>query len=74
MAACAAAISAPGAAVSNPANGVTVQPASAPGSGNSVITTSTSGATTVAIALAYAGPLANTSPGVVTPRMWRSLP
>ena len=30
--------------------------------------------TVAAIALPYAGPLANTSPGVSTPRMWRSLP
>ena len=37
-------------------------------------TTGVSPGTTAAIALPYAGPLANTSPGVSMPRMWRSLP
>ena len=68
--ACAASTAAVGSVASSSANDVVARPSIAP----SVSTTGVSAGTTAAIALAYAGPLANTRPGVSWPRMWRSLP
>ena len=69
--ACAASTAAVGAVASSASNGDRVARRRAR---RSASTTGVSRGTTAAIALPYAGPLANTRPGVSMPRMWRSLP
>ncbi len=68
--ACAASTAAVGLVASSSANAITARPSREP----SASTTGVSRGTTEAIAFAYCGPLANTSPGVSMPWMWRSLP